>query len=328
MNFTSSPGTNQFLTVEYKTGAPLNASNAPLYAGLPATIAGQLVQVYSADGYWQIDPTDNNYASTICTTPYNLTLNANNLTNFNNPSTVRIIKAAGSNTLANHHVSWQGAGTHTPNATTNATVAEISSTNCTGFSWFNIGTWNDQALPVELTSFSSECKESGVDINWQTASEHNSELFTVEKSRDGENWQQLSTQTAAGTSTSLQNYSYTDNEKNGLSYYRLQQIDQDGNQKMYGPISANCEFGGLSVLTYPNPSSDYVNVMIESDKAIDKATIVLKDQLGRLVYGATRTIERGTTQLVLNDVQLAPGVYTFALAENQLELQASKHIVR
>ncbi len=328
VNFTSSPGTNQFLTVEYKTGAPLDASNAPLYAGLPTTIAGQLVQVYSADGYWQIDPTDNNYASTICTTPYNLTLNANNLTNFNNPSTVRIIKAAGSNTLANHHVSWQGAGTHTPNTTTNATVAEISSTNCTGFSWFNIGTWNDQALPVELTSFSSECKESGVDINWQTASEYNSELFTLEKSRDGENWQQLSTQTAAGTSTSLQNYSYTDNEKNGLSYYRLQQIDQDGNQKMYGPISANCEFGGLSVLTYPNPSSDYVNVMIESDKAIDKATIVLKDQLGHLVYEATRTIERGTTQLVLNDVQLAPGVYTFALAENQLELHVSKHIVR
>jgi len=329
VNFTSSPGTNQFLTVEYKTGAPLNASNAPLYAGLPATIAGQLVQVYSADGYWQIDPTDNNYASTICTTPYNLTLNANNLTNFNNPSTVRIIKAAGSNTLANHHVSWQGAGTHTPNATTNATVAEISSTNCTGFSWFNIGTWNDQALPVELTSFSSVCKESGVDINWQTASEHNSELFTVEKSRDGLNWMHLASLEAAGNSSNLINYSFVDAEKSGVAYYRLQQVDQDGAEKTYGPISSSCDaISGLIMKTYPNPSSDLFTINIESEVPMTVAQIILKDLFGRVVASKAVSIVAGTTQVELSGADIESGIYSVILEENGTVIKTVKQVMQ
>jgi hypothetical protein len=329
VNFTSSPGTNQFLTVEYKTGAPLNASNAPLYAGLPATIAGQIVQVYSADGYWQIDPTDNNYASTICTTPYNLTLNANNLTNFNNPSTVRIIKAAGSNTLANHHVSWQGAGTHTPNATTNATVAEISSTNCTGFSWFNIGTWNDQALPVELTSFSSECKETGVDINWQTASEHSSSHFTVEKSRDGLNWMHLASLAAAGNSSTLINYSFTDVEKSGVAYYRLQQVDQDGAEKTYGPISSSCErITGLIMKTYPNPSSDLFTINIESEVPMAVAQIILKDVFGRIVATKAVSIVAGATQVEFSVADIESGIYSVTLEENGTAIKTVKQVIQ
>ena len=223
--------------------------------------------------------------------------------------------------------SWElAAGTSgTPSGTTTKTITHTGYTGT--FSPFAIGE-SGSALPVELTAFSAVCNEAGVEVAWQTASEHNTGHFDVEKSRDGNTWEMVTSQVAAGNSNTVLNYSFLDTEAADLVYYRLIQQDQDGQQKLYGPISANCEFEGLSVLTYPNPSSDYVNVMIESDKAIDKATIVLKDQLGRLVYGATRTIERGTTQLVLNDVQLAPGVYTFALAENQLELHASKHIVR
>jgi hypothetical protein len=223
--------------------------------------------------------------------------------------------------------SWElAAGTSgTPSGTTTKTITHTGYTGT--FSPFAIGE-SGSALPVELTAFSAVCNEAGVEVAWQTASEHNTGHFDVEKSRDGNTWEMVTSQVAAGNSNTVLNYSFLDTEAADLVYYRLIQQDQDGQQKLYGPISANCEFEGLRVITYPNPSSDYVNVMIESDKAIDKATIVLKDQLGRLVYEATRTIERGTTQLVLNDVQLAPGVYTFALAENQLELHASKHIVR
>lgn len=328
VNFTSSPGTNQFLTVEYKTGAPLNASNAPLYAGLPATIAGQLVQVYSADGYWQIDPTDNNYASTICSAPYNLTLYANNLTNFNNPSTVRIIKAAGSNTLANHHVSWQGAGTHTPNATTSSTAAEISSTNCTGFSWFNIGTWNDQALPVELTSFTAECSETGTLISWQTASEQTSSAFEIEKSRDGMNWMNLTTLAAAGNSTTLINYSYTDTDKSGLAYYRLQQVDQDGTAKTYGPISSNCSNNGISLKTFPNPSTEQFTISIESEVPMTVAQIIVKDVFGRVVASKAVSIVEGTTQVELSNLILQGGMYTVSLEENGKAIYTAKQVMQ
>ncbi|MCX6191434.1 MAG: hypothetical protein NT109_04045 [Flavobacteriia bacterium] len=231
VNFSSTPGSDQNLTVWYKTGAPLTPANIPLYNGLPLTTQdNQLVQNYSADGYWNVDPTASNYTSSITSAPYSMTLYANNLNGMVTPMITRIIKASGSNSAQNHHVQWQGAGVHTPIAGGTSPVAfAITSTNLQGFSWFNVGSSNNQALPVELLSFSGTCASEQVDLTWQTASEHNSLSFELEKSRDGEVWNVINTQAAAGNSTQLLTYTYSDKAAlEGNNYYRLSQYDIDG----------------------------------------------------------------------------------------------------
>ena len=107
-------------------------------------------------------------------------------------------------------------------------------------------------LPVELTQFAATCSESTTTINWQTASENNSAYFEVFKSRDGENWTRKTTTPAAGNSTSLIDYSFTDNNDAALVYYTLKQVDKDGQYKVYGPISVDCD-DKARITIYPNP---------------------------------------------------------------------------
>ena len=177
------------------------------------------------------------------------------------------------------------------------------------------------ALPVELTTFNAICSEIGTSINWQTASEHNSASFDVEKSRDGNNWSLLESIQAAGNSTTLVDYSVVDSEKvTDVMYYRLNQIDLNGEHKIYGPVSANCNATSeFSALVFPNPASGNVTIELNSylPQAID-FTIIAID--GKSVYNSKRSVEVGMTQIPLSVELLNSGVYTIQLkSDNSLK---------
>jgi hypothetical protein len=93
-------------------------------------------------------------------------------------------------------------------------------------------------LPVELLYFEGYGYPTFNNLKWSTASEHNSDYFDIERSEDGEIWKSIASKQSAGNSTQTINYFYNDNYINkGIIYYRLKQVDFDGNYKMYGPIS-------------------------------------------------------------------------------------------
>ncbi len=51
----------------------------------------------------------------------------------------------------------------------------------------------DTQLPIELTYFQAHHSESSVNINWQTATEKNNDYFTLERSKDGINYETIGT---------------------------------------------------------------------------------------------------------------------------------------
>ena len=75
-----------------------------------------------------------------------------------------------------------------------------------------------------------ECKQQNGLVKWSTASESDNDYFTIEKSNDLENWQEIATINGAGNSTSIIHYMFEiENllkEKSG--YYRLKQTDFNG----------------------------------------------------------------------------------------------------
>jgi len=96
------------------------------------------------------------------------------------------------------------------------------------------------ALPIELVSFEGINKGVNNMLFWSTATEHNSNYFNIQKSRDGETWQTISTINGAGNSTVLIDYSIVDYKVEPIiNYYRLQQYDFDGTYEIYGPIAIN-----------------------------------------------------------------------------------------
>ena len=329
-SFGSGPGVDQFLTVEYITGAPLQGG-VPLYNGLPLIASGSLIQNYSADGYWSVIPTNNNYAAPITSVNYGVTLFANNLTGMQSPQVCRIIKSAGSNNAGQHHVAWQACGTHTAiNGAANPQSFLITSTATQGFSWFNIGTPNSQALPVELLSFNGDCNEGQVNLSWQTATEHNSDYFEVEKSRDGMNWQVLTTVNAAGNSTQLLNYEATDaNAMEGNNYYRLTQVDIDGTTKTYDVINVSCLGAAKGYFSaYPNPSTGSFQVVLNDKQLIGSGNLSVKDTKGSELLNRTIEVKPGINMFSVTDLNLAPGVYYIQIVNGERATEVLKEVIR
>jgi hypothetical protein len=63
------------------------------------------------------------------------------------------------------------------------------------------------ALPIELTSFTAQFAGTEVELKWTTASEVNSDHFTVERSKDGRSFEQIGQVSGAGNSNTIRQYS-------------------------------------------------------------------------------------------------------------------------
>jgi hypothetical protein len=93
-------------------------------------------------------------------------------------------------------------------------------------------------LPITLVSFTATVDRGIVDINWSTASEANSDYFTIQRSQDAYTWENLEKINAAGYSSSTLNYNIKDPKPYlGTSYYRLAQTDYDGTTEIFQPVS-------------------------------------------------------------------------------------------
>lgn len=180
-----------------------------------------------------------------------------------------------------------------------------------GFSEFWLhGTNNNSPLPVMLSHFNSTCENGGTKLSWETASEQNSSHFNVQRSRDGYNWETVNTVGAAGNSTSLSSYEVFDDAVSGETvYYRLQQVDIDGKEELFGPISSSCDFEENAMIVYPNPSNDNFNVRFTSTSNVDGAFLQIADLNGRTVIKRAISINTGQSVFSFTNTKLRPGTY-------------------
>ena len=166
----------------------------------------------------------------------------------------------------NHHSSTWAFAAGTSQTPSGTTIKGMSHTGYSGtFSPFAISE-GAYALPVELISFNANCISNETKIEWQTASEHNTSHFVVERSFEGTKWEKLGEVTAAGNSTSILNYSFIDTAlgARALTYYRLEQLDIDGKSETFGPVSSDCAIEYTSIGLQPNPCATEVTLSIAS----------------------------------------------------------------
>jgi len=114
----------------------------------------------------------------------------------------------------------------------------------------------EETVPVELVSFTANRIDSGIELNWKTATETNNSGFTIERSRDEENFVQVGFVSGKGTTTELSNYSFIDNDiEVGKYFYRLKQTDFDGTFVYLNVVSVEIGFPKQFQLSqnHPNP---------------------------------------------------------------------------
>ncbi len=95
-------------------------------------------------------------------------------------------------------------------------------------------------LPITLMKFEGEFKDNVVLLTWSTASEQNNDYFYIEKSLDGFTWTRIIEKPGHGNSSTQIDYNAIDNQPFlGINYYRLTQVDYDGQKETFDIIAIN-----------------------------------------------------------------------------------------
>ncbi|SDL65398.1 Por secretion system C-terminal sorting domain-containing protein [Catalinimonas alkaloidigena] len=144
---------------------------------------------------------------------------------------------------------------------------------------FCLGCPLPQPLPVELVSFQGQASAAGAELSWQTASETDNAGFAVERSWDGQHYQQIGFVAGQGRSTALQTYRFTDTGFSGRAYYRLRQEDFEGSQTYHKSIHVIDE-PSEQVQAYPNP---FLNTLTLTNESTTPQQVNVYSLQGRLV---------------------------------------------
>lgn len=139
-------------------------------------------------------------------------------------------------------------------------------------------------LPVELLAFDATAKNNKTVVcSWTTASELNNDYFTLERSRNGINFEKVDYIKGNGTTNIQHNYAYEDKYPyQGLSYYRIKQTDFNGNYTYSMPDDVEITTTAQQYLVYPNPSAGEFTVAFNAENNKD-ATVTITDASGRKV---------------------------------------------
>ena len=176
--------------------------------------------------------------------------------------------------------------------------------------WYNVSCF--VVLPVDFLSFKAK-NENGVNIlEWSTANEINNDYFTVERSSDREEFETIGIVKGTGTSSIILNYSFIDHTSfPGINYYRLKQVNFDGNYTYSHVISVatgntaepHLFFNAVSgELTYDLSATGEIHIL---------------DVLGKILITEQITSGSGT----LNMKSLPMGIYFLQISNGIRQVQ-------
>lgn len=140
--------------------------------------------------------------------------------------------------------------------------------------------------PIELISFNARAKGLVNEITWATATEKNNDFFSIERSADGINFNEIAKVDGAGDYTGRLDYKFTDlRPLNGTSYYRIRQTDFDGTFSIFEAIRVQrntIEATAFKIVGNPSNGNRVIMQMsIESN--IQTSTVKIYDNAGSLV---------------------------------------------
>jgi len=182
---------------------------------------------------------------------------------------------------------------------------------------FRVSLQTNSTTPVELISFSASTIKRDVELNWSTSSEINNYGFDIERADENLEFAKIGFASAKGKPGTGASYSFKDIKLNpGKYYYRLKQIDLNGNYKYYnlsGAIDVTLPKSFFVYQNYPNPFNPTTKIDFDIPA---ESNVVLKvfDISGREIKTLlSEKKSAGYYSVVFNAEAIASGVYFYRL---------------
>ncbi len=173
-------------------------------------------------------------------------------------------------------------------------------------------------LSVALLNFNAEKSGATSTLTWQTANEHKSEAFIIERSLDGTQWETIGSVDANGTSSKIIGYKFIDkNPVIGINYYRLKITENTGGIK-YSEMK-NLFFSKQNAVNIvnilPNPFANFLSVTYSLPNR-GEVLITIMDAQGRILSSHESSASKGTNTMKFNTTNYAKGLYFITVNYN------------
>jgi hypothetical protein len=195
---------------------------------------------------------------------------------------------------------------------------------------FTVSGWTASGilLPVELVNFSALAFSDKNGLKWTTITEKDNDFFKVQRSFDGINFETIGQVDGAGDSQNSIHYSFDDYSiRNGIAYYRIIQVDFDGEtyESQTLSLDRNSKNSGI-VATYPNPVNDELFVEIQNANLSGSLTLELQSTTGQVLYSSLIDNKKGSVLKTVPFGSIAQGVYIVVLKDENGTIQLEKII--
>lgn len=184
------------------------------------------------------------------------------------------------------------------------------------------------ALPLTWKSVKAwyDKTEASNKLQWETMHEVNVEVFDIERSINGENFERIAAVTAFGNNK-VHSYTYTDKQISATVkkyYYRIKQRDKDGRYTYSSVVYADRSGdSNLDMQVIPNPGKqDQTRIKIVSGRPA-KAELTIINTAGKMVMKKKIWLT-GTVQSFLPGVP--SGIY-FVRLQNERQVITKKFII-
>lgn len=155
-------------------------------------------------------------------------------------------------------------------------------------------------LPVTFGYFDISKKGEDVILEWSTLTETNNQKFVIQRGDESGDYINLGEIRGAINSLTEAHYRFVDsNDKNGIYYYRLKQIDLDGHFS-YSDVKTVKINGKSNLLVFPNPAKEYISI---STSTVNSYRVM--DGYGKVVA----TIQNVDSQYKFDISNLNSGLY-------------------
>ena len=199
----------------------------------------------------------------------------------------------------------------------------------------------DNALPVELSSFTAKILRSGgVQLDWRTETEIDNYGFEIERKNPPLNplpggelkgWVKIGFEEGHGNSNSPKEYNFTDNNaKYGKYAYRLKQIDTDGDFEYSNIVEVDAGLipnGFVLEQNYPNPFNPSTIIkfaVAETQKTELKVFDILGNKVATLFNGIADGNKVYETEFYADN--LSSGIYFYRL-ETETKVENRKMLL-